>query len=116
MTSFDNSESLLPTYAPSAPSPSYTYEPTDDEHTLQHTPTVISPPPTSTYTKESERVVVTLFEQEKDIEMPTYGRRAHISGTVYCENVERVFQVVLKVRLKLTLWDSSHSFPRLKAP
>jgi hypothetical protein len=57
-----------------------------------------SPPPTDTYTKESEKVVVTLFEQEKDAEIPTYGRRGLIRGTIYFGNVERVSQVMLKVR------------------
>lgn len=97
MTPLQNNLSLLPVYEPSAPSPSYTYEPTDDEQTLQNTPMLISPPPTGTYTKESEKVVVTLFEQEKDVEIPTYGRRALISGTVYLENVQRVFQIDLKI-------------------
>jgi hypothetical protein len=108
MTRFGDNISLLPVYEPSAPSPSYTCEPTDDEQTLQQTPRLIIPPPTSTYTKESEKVVVTLFEQEKDIEIPIYGRRALINGTVYFENTELISQVVLKVRCELTVWDLTH--------
>ena len=94
----------LPLYAPSAPSPSYTCEPTFDEQTLQLTPRLNRPPPTGTYTKEAEKMVVTLFEQEKDAQIPTYGRCALVSGTVYLENHELISQVVLKVRWKLLVW------------
>jgi hypothetical protein len=87
----------LPTYAPSAPSPNYTCEPTDGEQTLQQSLSLSTPPPSSTYTKTSEKVVVTLFDQEKDAKMPTYGRLGLISGTVYLEDSGLVFQVVVKV-------------------
>jgi hypothetical protein len=90
----------LPTYAPSAPSPNYTCEPTNGEKTLQQTPSLSLPPLTSTYTKESDKVVVTLFDQEKNAKMPTYGRQGLISGTVYLYGSELVLQVVVKVSYK----------------
>ena len=92
--------SLLPTYEPSAPSPNYTCEPTDGEKTLQQTPSLSLPPPTSTYTKELEKVVVTLFDQEKNAKMPTYGRQGLINGTVYLNDSEPVLQVAVKVSYK----------------
>ena len=98
MTSLEETSLSPPIYAPSAPSPSYTCEPAENEQTLQQTPISRRPPAADTYIKEAEKVVVTLFEQEKHTEIPTYGRRAHINGTIYLGNIERVSLVVLEVR------------------
>jgi len=89
--------STLPLYTPSVPSPEYSYDPAYDERTLQSTPSIHHPPPTGTYTKKSRKVTVTLFEQEDDAKIPTFGRRGLITGTIYLENHELIYRVVLKV-------------------
>ncbi|KAF5382467.1 hypothetical protein D9615_002730 [Tricholomella constricta] len=91
----------LPVYTPSEPSPRYSCEPACDEHTLQQTPRHSSLVPSGAYTQTSGKVTVTLFEQENGVDIPTYGRRADISGTIYLENHDRVSQVVVKVEGKL---------------
>jgi hypothetical protein len=105
----------LPVYTPSVPSPEYSCDPACDEKTLQQTPRVNRPPPTGAYTKISGGVTVTLFDQENDADIPTYGRRGHVNGTIYFEYHELISQVVLKVCgvLHFTKGDS-HVF-RLKA-
>jgi len=101
MSTSEMNASLLPTYAPSAPSPNYTSEPTHGEETLQQTPSITHPPLTSTYTRESEKIVVTLFDQEKNAKMPTYGRQGLISGTVYIDDSGLVLQVAVEIEGKL---------------
>lgn len=100
---------LLPTYEPSVPSPDYTHEPTNDERTLQQTPNSTILPETGTYVKESDNVVVTLFEQEKDAVMPKYGRQDIISGTIVLENTELIHRVIVKVSL-------ANSIPKQNEP
>lgn len=93
----ESSTMLLPVYTPSAPSPKYSCDPGSDEKTLQQTPTVNRPLPTGAYIKTSGRVTVTLFDQENDADIPTYGRRGLVNGTIYLENLELISEVVLKV-------------------
>lgn len=90
--------SLLPLYTPSEPSPLYSCEPACDERRLQHTPRVVHPTPSGTYIQKSGSVTVTLFDQEANIKIPTYGRKGFINGAVYLENCERVSQIVMNVR------------------
>jgi hypothetical protein len=89
--------SSLPLYTPSAPSPRYSCEPGCDEQRLQHTPRFNRPTPTGTFMKTSGKLTVTLFEQEDDAEIPTYGRHGLVSGTVYLENCDMISRVSLKV-------------------
>ena len=103
MSTSEMNASLLPTYAPSAPSPNYTCEPTNGEETLQRTPSLGLPPLTGTYTKESEKVVITLFDQEENVKLPTYGRQGLISGTIHLDDSQLVLRVIVKV--------SHRSFP-----
>ncbi|KAG5638677.1 hypothetical protein H0H81_011057 [Sphagnurus paluster] len=91
----------LPLYTPSEPSPRYSCEPSVDERTLQQTPRISRSAPTGEYIKKSGKVIVTLFEQEHGVEIPTYGRRDEITGTVYLQAPERVTQVVLKIEGRL---------------
>ncbi|KAF9464125.1 hypothetical protein BDZ94DRAFT_1257065 [Collybia nuda] len=91
----------LPVYTPSEPSPRYSCEPACDEQRLQHTPRFNRPTPTGIYTKSSKKVSVTLFEQEDNAEIPTYGRHGLVSGTVYVEDCARVSRVSLKIEGKL---------------
>jgi hypothetical protein len=90
--------STLPLYTPSGPSPKYSCDPVCGETTLQQTPGVNRVLPTGAYYKKSGKVSVTLFEQENDAEIPTYGRHGLINGMVHLENHELISQVVLKVR------------------
>jgi hypothetical protein len=97
MSALRGNASSLPAYAPSAPSPNYTCEPNDNEQTLQQTPSHSSTAPTGTYIKHSEKVEVTLFDQERGAKFPTYGRHGLINGMVYLENTQLIFEVVVKV-------------------
>lgn len=92
--------STLPTYSPSSPSPKYSCNPSSDEKTLQRTPHTKGSP-TGAFTKKSGGVTVTLFEQENNAEMPTYGRRGPVNGTIYLENYELISQIILSVRVLL---------------
>lgn len=87
----------LPVYTPSAPSPKYSSDPASDEKTLQQTPRVNLPLPTGAYTRTSGGVTVTLFDQENNADIPTYGRHGRVNGTIYLENHELISEVVLKV-------------------
>lgn len=101
MSAFDKAGecSTLPLYTPSAPCPKYSCNPACDEQTLQQTPriTASGPRPTGTYTTKSGGVIVTLFDQANDAELPTYGRCGVVNGTIYCQNHELVSQVVVKI-------------------
>ncbi|KAF8073931.1 hypothetical protein FPV67DRAFT_1738932 [Lyophyllum atratum] len=91
----------LPLYTPSEPSPKYSCAPAYDERTLQETPRVNNSAPAGAFTQKSGRFTVTLFEQAPGVDIPTYGRRGNINGTIYLEDVHLVCQVVVKVEGKL---------------
>lgn len=120
MSAFDKAGecSTLPLYTPSAPCPKYSCNPACDEQTLQQTPriTASGPRPTGTYTTKSGGVIVTLFDQANDAELPTYGRCGVVNGTIYCQNHELVSQVVVKVCNRCLHWvDGNSPIYRLKA-
>ncbi|CAA7262973.1 unnamed protein product [Cyclocybe aegerita] len=93
--------SELPSYSPSVPVPSYSFELACGEQRLEHTPRVVHPPPTSVFVKKIGRTTVVLNEQEEGVSVPTFGRSAHISGTVCFEESCSVLGVVLQVEGKL---------------
>jgi hypothetical protein len=94
----------LPVYTPSAPSPDYSSQPAGDEQTLQQTPRNNRCLPTGTFVRKTRKVTVTLFEQENDAKIPTYGQGGLVSGTIYLEDHELISDVVLKVRSMLSSW------------
>ncbi|GLB38618.1 hypothetical protein LshimejAT787_0504830 [Lyophyllum shimeji] len=79
----------------------YSYEPACGERTLQCTPRQTIPVPSGAYTNKGGGITVTLFEQPHGVDMPIYGRRGTIHGTVYLEDLDRITQVSVKVEGKL---------------
>ncbi|KAG6856240.1 hypothetical protein H0H87_006173 [Tephrocybe sp. NHM501043] len=91
----------LPLYTPSEPSPTYSCEPSCDERTLQQTPRQSRSTPSGTFIRRSGKITVTFYEQEDGVDMPEYGRRAEIAGSLLIEDPHKVCQVTIKLEGKL---------------
>ncbi|KAJ3522242.1 hypothetical protein NMY22_g11974 [Coprinellus aureogranulatus] len=92
----------LPSYAAAVPAPRYSFEPACDEQRLQLTPqSSASRTPTGTFIKNSGKTTVVLVDQEEDVELPTYGRRGPIHGTVLLEEPETITEVEVKIEGKV---------------
>lgn len=91
--------SLLPSYSPSLPSPSYSCEPACDEQRLDHTPRPVRlrSAPTGTFIKKSGKLTLVLYDQEDGVDIPSYGRMGSVVGTLCLDNPDPVVEVVLKV-------------------
>ena len=89
----------LPAYSPTAPSPSYSLDPTCGEQRLQLTPRSRSlhRTPTSTFVRKSGKTTIVLYDQEQDTRTPSYGRSANISGSLCLDESENVTGVTIKV-------------------
>jgi hypothetical protein len=100
---FDHSSSdfLLPSYSSSSPLPAYSCQLANGERLLQETPRsrASRPTPTSVFIKKAGKTVVLLNGQEEHATIPTYGRRAVVSGNLVLEKSENILDVVLKVRV-----------------
>ena len=86
----------LPSYTPSAPLPCYSLDLACGERRLEHTPRTAasSSTPTATFVRQAGTVTVSLNDQEEGARIPTYGRRAVISGSICLERPENVLEVV----------------------
>ncbi|TFK40753.1 hypothetical protein BDQ12DRAFT_601824 [Crucibulum laeve] len=103
MSELDSSASVLPSYSPSVPAPLYSSEPACGELLLEHTPRSRSlrPPPTSSFIKKMGSVTLVLNEQEENVDMPSYGRHAVISGTVCFGECHTTAEVIIQIEGKL---------------
>jgi hypothetical protein len=94
---FPSSE--LPSYSPSAPLPSYSCELSCGERRLEHTPRSRSAhsQPSTVFIKKAGKTTVILNEQHEGVAVPSYGRRALITGSLILEQSEGILEVVIKV-------------------
>lgn len=94
----DNHELELPGYS-TLPVPAYSCQPACGERSLQGNRRVhpTQAPPTGVFVKKAGQVTVTLEDQENDAQIPIYGQRALITGSILIEKSETVLEVVLKV-------------------
>jgi hypothetical protein len=87
----------LPSYS-SPSSPTYSSEPSFDEQSLDHTPSVGRPSiPTGTYVKTSDIFTLTLTDQIYGAILPTYGRSDLIKGVISLHDCAEVIAVNVKV-------------------
>ena len=93
----------LPNYndSPSLPLPSYSCQLANGEQRLDYTPgpQAARPLPSGTYVKNVGELSVVLNDQEEDVTIPIFGRRAVINGTLLLcqEQLDDIRKIVLKV-------------------
>ncbi|KAF5389225.1 hypothetical protein D9757_003541 [Collybiopsis confluens] len=103
----------LPPYSSTRSPPSYSLYNLDGEETLAHTPRFHSlSHPTGTFTKHVGEITILLSEQDRDADIPSYGRQGILGGSIDFDaslKVEDVMEVILKVegRIKLTISGSN---------
>jgi hypothetical protein len=92
----------LPSYSPSTSSPVYSCELSSGERRLEHTPQCPSahPRPTSVFIKKAGKTTIILNEQHEGATIPSYGRRALITGNLVLEQSETIVEVIIKVILR----------------
>jgi hypothetical protein len=76
----------LPSYS-SPSTPTYSSEPSSDEQSLDHTPAINQPIPTSTYTKADDYFTLTSTRQVSGAVIPAYGRNGLVRGLRDCAEV-----------------------------
>lgn len=93
----------LPSYIDSASLPSYSDQLTSGEQRLDHTPRprAVRSRHSGIYIKTSGDLSVVLDDQEENITIPVFGRRALIKGTVILSQgqLSSIREIVLKVSL-----------------
>jgi hypothetical protein len=87
----------LPQYSPSVSAPSYSFEPTCGERTLEVTPRPLRLLAESIYIKQSGKTTVILHNQEENVKIPSYGREGAISGSGLFHSSNDICEVVLEV-------------------
>ncbi|KAG6885052.1 hypothetical protein C0993_006280 [Termitomyces sp. T159_Od127] len=96
----------LPLYTPSEPSPSYSFQPSGGENTLEYTPSQRRAPPTGIYTRNYDKITITLYGQEDGVDSPIYHQRGHIIGSLLIENPNNVIKVTIQIEGKLDTMNS----------
>ncbi|GJE99014.1 hypothetical protein PsYK624_152520 [Phanerochaete sordida] len=105
------SSPLPPPYTPPDDSPPYALEPAGDERRLDYIASTDNETPRGVYSKQAERVCVTLSDQENGADMPVYGRNALISGFVAIEDKDVCsVSVKLEGRLTMSLMEGGSSY------
>ena len=93
----------LPSYTDSASLPSYSYQLTSGEQRLDYTPhpQAARLRQTAVYIKKSGDLSVVLNDQEENIAIPVFGRRAVINGIVLLSQrrLDSIREIVLKASL-----------------
>ncbi|KAH9480603.1 hypothetical protein JR316_0007203 [Psilocybe cubensis] len=99
------SSSELPSYSPSIPSPSYSFELACGERLLEQTPRTRSTRPAadSVFIKRAGKTTIVLNDQEEGATIPKYGRQGIISGSVFFDHTENIVDVTLKIKGKMDL-------------
>ena len=90
---------IPPGYSDSVSLPSYSCQLANGEQSLDYTPR--RQRPTAVYIKNSGELSILLNDQEENVSIPTFGRRAVISGTVLLSQrqLDGIRKIVLKVFL-----------------
>ncbi|KIK69538.1 hypothetical protein GYMLUDRAFT_79671 [Collybiopsis luxurians FD-317 M1] len=106
-------DQLPPSYSPSRSPPSYSPHNLEGEETLSQTPRFHSSShPTGTFTKHAGEITIVLSEQDRDANIPSYGRQGIVTGSIDLDSsvrVEDIVEVILKVegRIKLHISGSN---------
>lgn len=88
---------LLPAYTASPPPPTYSSDLAEGERSLQNNASRSNTAPSGIYTETCDGVSLVLLEQEPNIDIPSYDRRAVVNGAIELENRTNISKVVLKV-------------------
>ncbi len=91
--------------------PEYSVTPRFGESRLEHSPSRRQRLPTDTWLRTVGSVTVALSGQEKDAEIPRYGRRGRVEGAMLLDNREVVASVTVKVSIFvfLSIWSDPPS-------
>ena len=92
---------IPPGYSDSLSLPSYSCQLSNGEQRLDYTPRPRATRPSAVYIENSEELNVLLYDQEENVTIPVFGRRATINGTVLLSQrrLENIRKIVLQVFL-----------------
>ena len=92
---------IPPGYSDSLSLPSYSCQLSNGEQRLDYTPRPQATRPTAVYIKNSEGLNVLLNDQDENVTIPVFGRRAAINGTILLSQrrLDSIRKIVLQVLL-----------------